>query len=289
MSTLRAAEQGIDLIVSADDFGYFRCVSAGIVHAHRHGIVTATAVLANSPRLQEDVQLLQSCPDLDVGVHLNLTTGRPLSPQLQAVCRSNEGRFPSKFGVLAWFLSGRLREADVEAEWRMQIQACLDAGLALRFLNSHEHVHMFPQALPALNRLAAEFAIPHVRLPVPDRISVWPPGALIRDASLALLSRQRSAAEVGAAPRFLGLEQSGKLTAASIQRWLERIPPGTTCELMCHPGFHDVKEVTDPRIREYHDWEGEVRALTDGALRDFIQNKGIRLISYRDLDARAAT
>ena len=67
------------LIVNADDFGYFRCVSRGIVQSHTRGIVTATGVLGNSPNLRDDALLLFQYPDLDVGVHLNLTFGEPLT------------------------------------------------------------------------------------------------------------------------------------------------------------------------------------------------------------------
>ena len=36
------------LIVNADDFGLTRGVSAGILAAHRHGIVTSTTVLVTA-------------------------------------------------------------------------------------------------------------------------------------------------------------------------------------------------------------------------------------------------
>jgi predicted glycoside hydrolase/deacetylase ChbG (UPF0249 family) len=37
------------LIVNADDFGLTPGVSAGILDAHRHGIVTSTSVIAVAP------------------------------------------------------------------------------------------------------------------------------------------------------------------------------------------------------------------------------------------------
>ena len=66
------------LIVNADDFGLTAGVSRGILDAHRKGIVTSTTVIVNrsiDPALVE--QLVAS--GLGVGLHLNLTLGRPIS------------------------------------------------------------------------------------------------------------------------------------------------------------------------------------------------------------------
>jgi predicted glycoside hydrolase/deacetylase ChbG (UPF0249 family) len=277
-------DRDIQLIVSADDFGYFRCVSAGIVHAHQHGMVTATAVLANAEGFRQDAALLKTCPDLDIGVHLNLTTGVPLSDRLGSLCRASGGRLPSKFVMLKWLLAGQLTEADVETEWRMQIQETLDAGLTPRFLNSHEHVHMMPRALPAAKRLAREFGIRHLRVPSPTHLSFWPPGAFVRDLALGALAWRGRAGGENSPAKFVGLGASGRLTAGVLRSCFAAMKPGTVYELMCHPGFHDVAEVKDSRLLAYHDWEGEVRALTDTALQQWMREMSIRLVSYRDLD-----
>ena len=52
---------------------------------------------------------------------------------------------------------------------------------------------------------------------------------------------------------------------------------------MCHPGQFDAQEVSDPRLRRYHDWEGELRTLTSPAVRELLQRHGVRLIGYRHL------
>ena len=43
------------LIVNADDFGFTRDVNAGIVHAHRHGILTATTLMATGAAFDDAV------------------------------------------------------------------------------------------------------------------------------------------------------------------------------------------------------------------------------------------
>ena len=86
----------------ADDFGMNRAVTDGILQGFRQGLLTSTSLLANAPdagralaewdRLEQDRRggVLPSsalrkrlgdpdCP-FDLGVHLNLTQGRPLRP-----------------------------------------------------------------------------------------------------------------------------------------------------------------------------------------------------------------
>ena len=66
------------LIVNADDFGLTRGVSAGILGAARHGIVTSTTLLVTARLPDEELAALHDS-GLGVGVHVNLTLGRALT------------------------------------------------------------------------------------------------------------------------------------------------------------------------------------------------------------------
>ena len=57
------------LIVNADDYGYFRCISKGILKSATHGVVTATGVFANTIHFGEHAAWLRDCDALDTGVH----------------------------------------------------------------------------------------------------------------------------------------------------------------------------------------------------------------------------
>ena len=61
---------------------------------------------------------------------------------------------------------------------------------------------------------------------------------------------------------------------------------GEIYELMCHPGEFDAQEVTDARLLRYHDWQGELSALTSPAARELLHRYRVRLIGYRHLAVR---
>jgi predicted glycoside hydrolase/deacetylase ChbG (UPF0249 family) len=77
---------------------------------------------------------------------------------------------------------------------------------------------------------------------------------------------------------FVGFADSGRMTGTTLARHLEELPVGVT-ELMTHPGLED------PTARPYfphpYQWEDEVDALTDPALRDRLDCLEIERVPYR--------
>jgi predicted glycoside hydrolase/deacetylase ChbG (UPF0249 family) len=282
---MAVASEGACLIVNADDYGYFDCVSKGILQAAAHGIVTATGVFATAPHLPEHAAWLRDCEALDTGVHLNLTDGNPLTSDMRKAVARWSGRFPGKFAVAMAVTAGAIRIEDIRSEWRAQIERCLESGLRAMFLNSHEHVHMLPVLFPVASALAAEYGIAHLRFPT-SRVA-WgsSAGPFLRNTIMkGLEAINRGRATIPAA-QFLGMETSGKLDLSYLERNIPQLGAGRVYELMCHPGLFDAQEVSDPRLRRYHDWEGELRTLTSSAVRELLQRYRVRLIGYRQVDA----
>lgn len=273
------------LIVNADDYGYFRCVSRGILEAAVRGVVTATGVFANVPHLEEHAAWLRGCERLDVGVHLNLTDGVPLTDRLRRKLSPWSGRFPRKFTMATAILSGAISATDVKAEWQAQIERCLAAGLPVRFLNSHEHIHLLPPLFRLVNTLANDYDIVHVRYPTSTLGGELRSGSRLRSAIVDMLGMVNRRRMTTSPARFLGMECSGKLDLTCLETYIARACPGEVSELMCHPGKFDPQEILDPRLLSYHDWEGELRTLTSPVVREILDRHGVRLVGYRDLDA----
>jgi predicted glycoside hydrolase/deacetylase ChbG (UPF0249 family) len=145
------------LIVNADDFGRSRGVSAGIVHSHLHGLVSTTTALVNLPGTLDDVaQASRQAPTLGLGVHLNLTLGRPILEPALVPSPSSDGNFHSPDALAS--NPGRLDARDVAAEWRAQIESFLSTGAMLDHLDSHHHAALLsPSFWEVSLGLAAEY------------------------------------------------------------------------------------------------------------------------------------
>ena len=72
-----------ELIVNADEFGLTEGVNHGIVEVHRQGIVTSTTMVANEHAFEHAIELSKQVPELAIGVHLNVTHGSPVLPEVR--------------------------------------------------------------------------------------------------------------------------------------------------------------------------------------------------------------
>lgn len=93
-----------------------------------YGITTSTTLLANGAAFNHAVDLASDHPDLEIGVHLNLTLGKPLLPDADSI--SANGRFHTREYVQQHAASLDLDE--VYAEWHAQIERCARLASNLR-------------------------------------------------------------------------------------------------------------------------------------------------------------
>ncbi len=279
----------IRLVVNADDFGLSTRINEGIVRSHREGIVTATSLMAVGRAFAHAVECCRMVPTLDVGVHLTLVAEQPLLPGRTSLVE-DDGRFPEGAGaLLRRWLRGRIRLADVRAEWSAQIERVLNHGIRVTHLDSHQHVHALPGLAEVCLELAAHYQIPFVRVPI-EQLQ-WEQCLSRHDGkrmlgSLALRTCGTLAGLTGKSQgicrplRFLGFQDGGRLDEPRLQRLLRSLRPGRAYELMCHPGLH-------PDEQDLQRWgyghEAELHALTSPAIRDEIVARGIALCGFADL------
>ncbi|HBC00555.1 MAG TPA: hypothetical protein DC032_08215 [Pseudomonas sp.] len=150
------------VIINADDFGLSSSNNHVIVAAFNQGIISSATLMANTPGFDEACQLIHAERlHRRVGLHLNLTHGRPLS---QPIARQREfcspaGEFDLSIARYRFSLSQQARQAvrqEIQAQW----QRCLDQGIRPSHLDSHQHVHNLWPVGEELARFAGEQGVP---------------------------------------------------------------------------------------------------------------------------------
>src|SRR6516164_6153162 len=108
-----------NLIVNADDLGWTAGVNRGIPEAPRSGIVTGTSLLANGRAFDDGVRTAGELPRLGVGVHLNLSDGKPVAtPEAVKSLLGEGGEFSGGPESLLFRLTTKsLNAQEVETEW----------------------------------------------------------------------------------------------------------------------------------------------------------------------------
>ena len=284
------------LIVNADDLGWTDGVNRGIVEAFHHGIVTSTSLLANGAAFAGGVEAARSAPGLGVGVHLNLSDGRPVADRETVTSLLNkDGEFAGGPENLLLRRARRgLLLAEVENEWDAQIQKVRDAGISPTHLDGHKHVHMLPGLFEIALKLAKRHDIGAIRVALEASSlraalssgSKQNAGVVMKQGvqarGLKLLARDaRERAEhagISTADYFCGIAQTGELTREGVEQFVKSLPDGTT-ELMCHPGYADAAlQKTPTRLQDSR--QTELQILTDTGIRNVVASMGIRLIDY---------
>lgn len=116
-----------------------------------------------SAGVRRDLQELDA--PFELGVHLNLTQGHPLTRSYPFELLDVRGCFPG-IGRLfaALYRRRRLYEAAVLAELAAQVEFLRDHGQRPTHLNGHQYIELLPGVRPAVRELLERHQIPALRL-----------------------------------------------------------------------------------------------------------------------------
>lgn len=275
-------------ILCADDYAFSPAVSQGILTALAAGRLSATGVMTTRPFWPQAAQALhQHAGTADIGLHLNLTVGAPLTSMLHL---APDGRLPALRPLLALAQAGRLPEAEIQREIEAQLDA-FAAGMQRTpdFVDGHQHIQLLPGIRSCLfasltrRGLAGKTYLRDSS----DRL-----GAIVRRGAqipkalyVARLARgfAREAAALGFATNvgfagFSGFDPRADQTRA-FGRFL--VAPGPRHLVMCHPGHVDdelkgLDPVTGAR-------EAELRFLLSDAFPALLARHGAALAGFAAL------
>jgi chitin disaccharide deacetylase len=284
------------LIANADDLGYTRGINRAIAQCHRTGIITSATLMAGGTAFDDALTQTRDLTGLGIGVHLVLTELRPVArPGDLPGLVDQRGFLPSSPAVLLkGVLQGTISASTLQWELDHQVAKILDHGIIPTHLDSHKHVHVFPQILAAVIAVARRYGIRWIRNPF-DGTTVSQLWAAFPEHQLALLAKQAlkarlvrlfrlsfhrrlQHANLRCADHFFGTALTGIWTASALRRILAQLPPGIS-ELMSHPGEYD-QELSRQSTRLLESREQESNLLTSPAVEQLLQRHHVALQHY---------
>jgi hopanoid biosynthesis associated protein HpnK len=281
------------LIVNADDFGLTAGVNRAIIEGHTRGAITSATLMANMPAFDMAVRLAKDHPSLGVGLHFNITQGRPVADVSRiGSLIDNRGEFSgSSTAILSRMLAGRLRIEEVVIELRAQIEKALKAGLRLTHVDSHKHAHALPQVCGAIIETIKDYGIDAVRAPSERwrfdhdaksfKLIAQSAGALGLSQLCRIGDAKFKKSGVKTPDFFFGVARSGFWTKSWLIDLIERLPAGAS-ELMCHPGYNDA-ELDGVKTRLRASRANELRMLTDPDVNAKLKENDVKLINFSGL------
>lgn len=251
------------LIVNADDLGYSPGINKGIIYGFQKGIVTSTTLMVNQNHSEEGIRLAKSCPELGVGLHVNLTRGKPLSDAKRVTSLVDRRGF---FWNQNNFYQKQTVEEEIQDEVMAQIEKARDSGLNITHMDAHHHLQSHPVVLEVLIKAAKKYNLPlrHVDMETRNRL---------RDEGIPTPDI------------FISSFFSSKATAEylfSILTGLNEKYPEAIVELMTHPGILEYSSGA-PRSSYHEPRQKELETLCCAEIKKFIKGLKIELINYRFL------
>lgn len=288
-----------NIIVNADDFGLNHNIADMIIKGHDVGMITSTTFMTNAPAAQYAAKLVKQRPNLGVGVHLNITTGRPLSdPDRLPGLVTPDGCFLSPLKTTNRLIFDFRLVGPILQEYSQQVERCLDLGITPTHLDTHHGMHRFPVVFEAFQRTLQRYRIRAARSQVSLVIQAKPSTNLrggdvdvcfrqergMKGAWKRLCTRRMRASGIRTADAQLRTDLTG-LGDVSPLEWFDfllRYAPQGTFEIVLHPGMLDESERVpdgnlDVRLRD--------TALVEQSDRpgERLSGKPIRFISYAEL------
>lgn len=273
------------LIITADDFGLSEKINLGIIRSAREGIVTATSLLINAPATDHAVSLLKDFPSLQAGLHLGIVEGFLTTGHLALKSRydyfgPDRNCLPRDWKEFLLFHAIKIEKQLWIDEFEAQIQKFLEVFPSIPFLNSTQHLHLFPGLYEIVISLCKKYRIPWLRmgkhLVYAGKYSARP----LHSMGIRTLSKLNFSQDVKVTECLLGTDLAGKLNTDSLSLLLNKVPEGLS-ELVVHPGFaDDALRKLIPGTYGSFDWEEETRALIAPEIKALIIQNGIHLQSF---------
>jgi predicted glycoside hydrolase/deacetylase ChbG (UPF0249 family) len=278
------------IILCADDYGQNPAISQAIINLFEKKRISATSCMTNADSWSNDAKFLQPYKSqVDIGLHLNLSEGRPLSNAFKKAY--GEEMLP----LSTLLVKAHLRQLDkniIVDEVAAQIDSFTHEMDCLPdYIDGHQHVHQFPIIREAVIELyERRFQGHHCYIRSVNDTQVW--SGLWKEAGIKRLIIQLTGARK---MRQLLREKniphntsfSGVYDFANAKDYPEKFPlfldqVGDGGLIMCHPGLlSDVYSSSDS-IYQSRDKEYEY-FLSDQFLED-CRSRALEIVRFEGMN-----
>lgn len=280
-------------VLNADDFGMSIAYNRAVLEGYQGGILKSTSITANGEAFDSAIQqVIPNCPNLGVGIHLNIIEGKSLTNGLTELTDAN-GNFNKSYGQLiikAYEPKNTEFMEQLEAEFRAQIEKVKNRGIEVTHIDSHVHTHAIPPIFALVCRLAKEYEINQVRTQyehfytIPDvlvHINTKYPVNLIKIALLntfTLINRPII--------KKYGLKTNNFLIGVGYTSMMNNLTVSCGLAVLRHKDNINVEALIHPCRYEDGTIDGhftEFRIMQSEKLKAKIENMGYEIVNYKEL------
>ncbi len=272
-------------VLNADDFGMSKPFNRAVLNGYHNGFLSSASLCANGKAFNAAVnEIIPECPNLGIGVHLNIIEGRSLTKS--PLLTNKKGKFNK--GFLSIWLNSHDSEFlnQVEHEFRTQIETVMNYT-KVDHIDSHVHTHAIPNIFKLTARLAKEYNIPYIRTQYEEMYFIpslkkhfnlkYPPN-ILKIILLNSFTKQNKqvAKEYGLKTNdfLIGVGYTGMMDADAIEYGLNAIEADNCiAEALIHPCYYAVSN----NNQHYN----EFLITQNKSLKDKIDRLGFEITNYK--------
>ncbi|HEX8088403.1 MAG TPA: hopanoid biosynthesis-associated protein HpnK, partial [Blastocatellia bacterium] len=268
-------------------------VNEAVIRAYKEGVLTSASLMVTGAAFDSAVRRARENPGLAVGIHLVTVAGRSMLPRREIPSLvDKEGNFsddPTAAG-LKYFFSPQARH-ELRKEVAAQFDRFHSTGLTLSHIDGHLHLHVHPVIFNAALRLGVKYGARRMRVPEEERrlaLGFDGQDVLRKTAHTFLfcglaryMKRKLKSHGFTVPERVYGNLQSGRMNEQYFLYALDNLRAATS-EIYFHPAVYAARSLltADERQRSV-----EFQALTSDRVKKRLDELGIRLSNYFDLEA----
>jgi chitin disaccharide deacetylase len=262
-----AQEKQIRLIVRGDDMGFSHSGNQALVKAYKDGIQTSIEVMVPTPWFPEAVQMLKENPNIDVGIHLVLTSEWDLVKWRPVTGTSSLTDSNGYFFPMIWKNKNYPQNALLEHNWKLE-----DVEKEFR-----AQIELAKKLIPRLSHISGHMGCTHMS----DSVKALS-RRLAKEYNIDIDPSEHGVKGVG----YDGPSKTYEEKVSSFIKMLNKLEPGNTYLFVDHPGLFT------PELQAYHhigyenvasDRQGVTDTWTNEKVKETIRKRKIQLISYKDL------
>lgn len=283
------------VIFHADDVGMCHGSNRAYLELRDAGIVRTGSLMVPCPWSHEMLTICQQRPELDLGVHLTLTSEWPSYRWGPISTRAWESGLVDRSGCF-WpqtdAVSANLEPRAALDELRAQIEYVQASGVKFTHLDNHMGVTFLPDLLPAYVKLGFEYQVPVLVWRHFDDYTRSFDTSGMDDAAWARYTAEWACYTAGLEERGMPLVDTIRMTpgyhitdaeggrAELYEKILHELPAGITY-FSLHPNAPGDIEVIDPRSAHWRTFEYQY--FQSDRLRSFLEREEIVPIGYEEI------
>ena len=271
-------------ILNADDFGMSKAFNRAVLDGYHNGFLTSASLCANGKAFNAAVnEIIPECPNLGIGVHLNIMEGRSLTKA--PMLTNKRGKFNNSYLKLILNSNNPKFLEQIEYEFRTQIETVMNYT-KVDHIDSHVHTHAIPNIFKLTTRLAKEYNIPYIRTQheeiyfVPEfkkYFSMKYPVNLLKILLLNYYTKinKQTVKKYGLGTNdfILGVGYTGMMDSHTIEFGLKNLDEACLAEALIHPCHYAVVN----NNQHY----AEFLITQNKSLKDKIGRLGFELTNYK--------